>query len=84
MNDKTSGQPEPAVYEQLPPKKTSATDDAPVPSYGLLYITRAYNRREITLEEWMRLSRAWAEAMERQYGDKSYIIKTTKQGSNAG
>ncbi|MFL5658983.1 MAG: hypothetical protein ACJ8CB_32975 [Ktedonobacteraceae bacterium] len=37
----------------------------------LLFLTRAYNRHEITLTEWMRLSKAWAEAMERQYSGGS-------------
>jgi len=37
-----------------------------VSSYGLLYITQAYNRKEITLDEWLRLSREWAERILRQ------------------
>jgi hypothetical protein len=45
---------------------TEITDTQPVPSYGLLYITRAYNQGEITLEEWLVLSQAWAEAMLQQ------------------
>jgi hypothetical protein len=32
-------------------------------TYSLLYITRAYNRGEITLDEWLALSREWAERM---------------------
>ena len=40
----------------------------PVASYGLLYITQAYNRHEITLDEWMKLSREWAEKIIQQYG----------------
>jgi len=39
-----------------------------VASYGLLYITRAYNRKEITFDEWLRQSREWAEQMIRQNG----------------
>jgi len=35
----------------------------------LLFLTRAYNRHEISLEEWMRLTKDWAEAMERQHGE---------------
>jgi hypothetical protein len=38
-------------------------------SYGLLYITRAYNNREISFEEWMKQSREWAESIIRQYGN---------------
>ena len=44
--------------------------DEPVPTYGLLYITQAYNRKEITLEEWLVLSREWAERMIAQYGER--------------
>lgn len=39
-----------------------------VASYGLLYLIRAHNRKEITTEQWLRLSKAWAEQMLRQYG----------------
>ena len=35
-------------------------------SYGLLHITRAYNRQEISFDEWLRLSRDWAERIIRQ------------------
>jgi len=44
-------------------------DDQPTDVSGLdlLYLIRAYNRREISLEEWIRLTRAWAEAMGRQH-----------------
>ncbi len=41
--------------------------DQPVASYGLLYITRAYNRKEITFEEWLEQSQAWAEQIIRQH-----------------
>ena len=41
-------------------------DDQRAVSYGLLYIIRAYNRKEITFEEWLRQSREWAEQMIRQ------------------
>lgn len=37
-----------------------------VPSYGLLYITQAYNRGEITFSEWIKLSKEWAERILRQ------------------
>ena len=34
----------------------------------LLWLTRAYNRKEISYEEWRQLTKAWAEAVMRQYG----------------
>jgi hypothetical protein len=37
-----------------------------VPSYGLLYITRAHNQGEIDAETWLQLAIAWAEAMLKQ------------------
>lgn len=42
--------------------------DEKVPSWGLLAINAAYNRGEFTFEQWMKLSREWAEAMIRQFG----------------
>jgi hypothetical protein len=44
------------------------SEPAPVSRLDLLFLIRAHNRHEISLEEWMQLSRAWAEAMERQCG----------------
>jgi hypothetical protein len=44
-------------------------DEPSAASYGLLYITRAYNNREISFEEWMKQSREWAESIIRQYGN---------------
>jgi hypothetical protein len=41
-----------------------------VPSYGLLYITRAYNQGEITLEQWLELAISWAEAMLQQHAQR--------------
>ena len=38
-----------------------------VPSYGLLYIIRAYNQKEISFDEWLRLSREWAEKIIEQH-----------------
>jgi hypothetical protein len=46
------------------------TEQTDVPTYGLLYITRAYNLREITFEEWLELSAAWAEQVIAQHGGK--------------
>lgn len=40
-----------------------AQKDLPIGRLDLFYITRAYNQGEITLEEWIRQSRAWAEAV---------------------
>jgi hypothetical protein len=54
--------------ERQADEKEQAADELPMPSYGLLYITRAYNRKEITFEEWLRQSRVWAEAMIGQHG----------------
>jgi len=48
--------------------KTNAT--AAVSRLDLLFITRAYNRQEITLAEWIQLSKAWAEAMVRQHSER--------------
>jgi hypothetical protein len=36
-------------------------------TYSLLYITRAYNRGEITLDEWLALSKEWAESIIQQH-----------------
>jgi hypothetical protein len=36
-------------------------------SCGLLYITRAYNRGEITIDEWLILSKEWAERIIQQH-----------------
>ncbi len=47
-------------------KTTGLPDEQPVNRLDLLFIIRAYNREEISLDEWLRLSRAWAEAMLRQ------------------
>ena len=44
------------------------TDNIPVNPLDILLLIRSYNRREISYDEWLRLSRAWAEAMVRQYG----------------
>lgn len=39
------------------PERTQAQD---IP-YDLLYLVKAYNRKEITLDEWMRLTKEWAQ-----------------------
>ena len=43
--------------------------DTLVASYDLLFITRAYNRKEITFEEWLRLTKEWAEQILQHYGN---------------
>jgi hypothetical protein len=48
--------------------KTTGRADGPLVSpLDILLLIRSYNRREISYDEWLRLSRAWAEAMVRQY-----------------
>lgn len=42
------------------------TDGSPVSRLDLILLIQAYNRRELTLDEFLRLSREWAEAMLRQ------------------
>ena len=34
----------------------------------LLWLTRSYNRKEISYEEWRQRTKAWAESVVRQYG----------------
>ena len=48
-------------------KDESTKDVEMVPSYGLLYITRAYNQKEISFDEWLKLSREWAEKIIEQH-----------------
>ena len=43
-----------------------AASSEKVAPYDLLFITRAYNRKEITFEEWLRLSKEWAEQILQQ------------------
>ncbi len=57
-NDQKSTEVGRALHEQL----------TPVAPYNLLYITRAYNCGEISFEEWLRLTREWAEQVIRQFG----------------
>ncbi len=44
-------------------KTTGHTDEQPVNRLDILFLIRAYNRHEITLEEWLRQTKAWAEAV---------------------
>lgn len=48
---------------------TEGGDSPSVSSIDLLMLTRAYNRKEITFEEWLLLTKEWAEAMQRGYGN---------------
>src|SRR5437764_11860162 len=48
-------------------KVDNMADVKTVPSYGLLYIIRAYNQKEISFDEWLRLSREWAEEIIKQH-----------------
>ena len=52
--------------QQPKEEQPQTTREPSVPTYGLLYITQAYNRKEITFNEWLRLSREWAERILRQ------------------
>jgi hypothetical protein len=36
--------------------------------------TRAYNRKEISFEEWLRLTKAWAETVMRQEGSPDELM----------
>ncbi len=49
-------------------KQAPDENTTPVAPYSLLYITMAYNRKEITFEQWLRLTKEWAERMIQQYG----------------
>lgn len=55
--------------EPLEATRTGEPDEPAAASYGLLYITRAYNNREINFEEWMKRSREWAERIIKHYGN---------------
>ncbi len=47
--------------------KQSAQPSPPPDALGLLHITHAYNRGEITFEQWLEQTRAWAEAVVKHY-----------------
>ena len=44
------------------------TDNQPVNRLDIIYIFQAYNRHELTYDELIEQTRAWAETMRRQYG----------------
>jgi hypothetical protein len=41
-----------------------------IPSYGLLSITHAYNEGKISIDDWLKQSREWAEAIIKQHDKK--------------
>ena len=60
-------------------------EEQPEASYGLLYLTRAYNRGELSLDEWLALSREWAERIIRQAAvreQRRVNIKPTGSGTD--
>ena len=52
--------------------------EQPVSRLELLFLTRAYNRHELTFEEWLAATKAWAEAMVRQHGEQCYTEGTNE------
>ena len=40
----------------------------PINRVDIIYIFQAYNRKELTYDEFIAQTRAWSEAMRRQYG----------------
>jgi hypothetical protein len=58
--------------EQTTEHTTTGTDSQqPVSALELLLITRAYNRNEISFEEWLKRTKEWAEQVIKQYGEGS-------------
>ena len=55
--------PEVVQLELIP---TIDGTESPVP-YTLLFINRAYSRREISFDEWLKLTKEWAERMIEQH-----------------
>lgn len=51
-------------------KDEYSNKDDKAATYDLLFITRAYNNKEITFEEWMKQSKQWAESIIEQYGNE--------------
>lgn len=48
------------IPPEVQPKETT---------YTLLFINRAYSRREISFDDWLRLTREWAERIIAEYGE---------------
>lgn len=53
---------------QYEPMSTDRNRQMHISSIDLLLITRAYNRKEISFDEWLKRSKEWAEGVIRQYG----------------
>ncbi len=47
---------------------TNTTRQEHISTNDLLLSTRAYNRKEISFDEWLKRSKKWAEHILRQYG----------------
>lgn len=56
-------------------------DEQTVPTYGLLVINNAYNEGKITFWQWLELSRAWAEAMLKQFQATEDLCKSPEYSS---
>ena len=50
---------------------TEPLDASAMSRLDLLFLTQAYNRGELSLEQWLQLSKEWAEAMQRRYNNGS-------------
>jgi hypothetical protein len=56
--------------DQTTESTTTDTDNQhPVSALDLLLITRAYNRKEISFEAWLKQTKEWAEQVIKQYGE---------------
>jgi len=53
---------------QYEPMNTHRNRQEHISTIDLLLITRAYNRKEISFDEWLKRSKEWAEGVIRQYG----------------
>ncbi len=53
---------------QYEPMNTDRNRQEHISTIDLLLITRAYNRKEISFDEWLKRSKEWAEGVIRQYG----------------
>ncbi len=53
---------------QHEPMNTDRNRREHISTIDLLLITRAYNRKEISFDEWLKRSKEWAEGVIMQYG----------------
>ncbi len=58
------------IKEEKQEVQAKPTDERVAP-YDLLFITRAYNNKEITFEEWLRLTKEWAEVIIKWFGKET-------------